>query len=112
MTARRKILVFLLGLLLAVGTSTLPPVNASALPLAPFLPVTPAPSNEEEEGSSSPAEIVAVLDIGQHARRSVERPNGPDRQPLLHPPRRHHAPAVRSQPPSSFRATVNPPLHC
>jgi hypothetical protein len=75
------------------------------------VPVIPVPSNEEEEGSSAPAEIAAVLDHAQHARRSVRRHKSSDRRYVAHPPRRHHALALLA-PPSPFRTTVNLPLHC
>ena len=112
MAGGRKSLVFLLGLLLIAGPATLPFTNASALPLAPFVPVTPLPSNEEEEGSSAPEEVAAVLDHAQHARRPVERHKSSNRWHVVHPPRRHHVLALLSLPPSPFRTTVNLPLHC
>jgi hypothetical protein len=73
---------------------------------------SPATSDDEEE-QSSPKEVTIALDLSQHARRSTERPRSSNRQHVVHPPRRHHAPAFTSAtPPAPFRVAVNPPLHC
>jgi hypothetical protein len=73
---------------------------------------SPATSDDEEE-QSSPKEVTIALDLSQHARRASERPRAADRQHVIHPPRRHHAPAITSLTlPAHFRVAINPPLHC
>jgi hypothetical protein len=103
MTGWRNILLLLLSLLLSAGSS-------SVALVVPLLPLTM--SNEEEE-SSSLTEVALALDVGQHARRAVDRHRSSERQHIVHPPRRHHAPAVLPlTPPAPFRSAANAPLHC
>jgi hypothetical protein len=105
MTAWRKIRLLLLSLLLLAGPCPFAPT--------PLLPLAPVASQDEEEQHSFPTELALALDGAQHARRPSERSDPSEEALAPHPPRRHHAPAVRSlTPPAPFRTTVNSPLHC
>jgi hypothetical protein len=105
MTGWRKWPLLLLSLLMLAGPLTFAPVAA-------LLPPAPGISNDEEDPSAR-TELTLAVDVGQHGRRPCERPAALDRRLILHPPRRHHAPAVNPLTlPAPFRATVNPPLHC
>jgi hypothetical protein len=100
----------MLGLVFAAAPSLLTPGAAPVLALNPDSPLSPAPSNEEEERTSSTTEAAGACDL---ARRSIERHRSGDRRLVVHPLRRHHAAAVLpATPPAPFPATVNPPLHC